>query len=394
MRIEMLSTGDEVLYGQIVDTNSAWLSDFLFQQGFPITSRVTAGDNLNQLVDMLRERSKQNDVLIVNGGLGPTSDDLSALAAAMANNEELVEHAEWIAEMERYFAQRGRPMSPTNRKQAMLPKSATIINNPVGTACGFLVKLNGCSLFFTPGVPSEFKVMVKDEILPRLKQMFPNIVTPVCYRLTTLGRSESEIAAELESQLKLPENVDLGYRSAMPIIELKLTGPGTKQAEMEKVWQQLKGYVRDNTIYEGTVGLPKLVTELLTEKGLSLTVSEQYTAGLMAYQLYDAEAPLTGSEVTRNQQTSLVEYAKALRQKNHTDIALVLGDYKQEQKTFEVVLDTQQKTYHYQLKYISRIYSRTMLQDIFSTVALDMLRRHLSGLSLMTPNIWMEAIEL
>jgi competence/damage-inducible protein CinA-like protein len=124
------------------------------------------------LVTVLRERSEQADVLIVNGGLGPTSDDLSALAAATAKGEGLILHEEWLETMTRFFAERGRPMAASNRKQAEIPASAEMINNPVGTACGFAVQLNRCLMFFTPGVPSEFKIMVEQEILPRLRERF------------------------------------------------------------------------------------------------------------------------------------------------------------------------------------------------------------------------------
>lgn len=140
---------DEVLHGQIVDTNAAWLADFFFHQGLPLSRRNTVGDNLDDLVTILRERSQHADVLIVNGGLGPTSDDLSALAAATAKGEGLVLHEAWLKEMERYFHERGRVMAPSNRKQAELPASAEFINNPVGTACGFAIQLNRCLMFFT-----------------------------------------------------------------------------------------------------------------------------------------------------------------------------------------------------------------------------------------------------
>ncbi|MGO2347439.1 MAG: CinA family nicotinamide mononucleotide deamidase-related protein, partial [Providencia sp.] len=168
--VEMLSTGDEVLHGQIIDTNAAWLADCFFQQGLPLSCRTTVGDELAHLVEIFLERSLHADILIVNGGLGPTSDDLSALAAAKAAGVPLVEHSEWIDVMERYFVARGRVMPETNRKQALLPENAELIDNPVGTACGFSVEINGCLLFFTPGVPSEFKVMINQQILPRLQQ--------------------------------------------------------------------------------------------------------------------------------------------------------------------------------------------------------------------------------
>ena len=150
LRVEMLSTGDEVLHGQIIDTNAAWLADYLFQQGVPMSGRETVGDSLSALIEILQERSHIADVLIVNGGLGPTSDDLSALAAAKACGVELVEQADWLARMEAYFAERGRPMAPSNRKQAQIPANAEMLDNPVGTACGFALQLNKCQMFFTP----------------------------------------------------------------------------------------------------------------------------------------------------------------------------------------------------------------------------------------------------
>lgn len=149
--VEMLSTGDEVLHGQIIDTNAAWLADCFFQQGLPLSSRTTVGDDLDSLVATFLERSLSADVLIVNGGLGPTSDDLSALAAAKAAGVPLVEHSQWIEVMERYFIARGRVMPETNRKQALLPANAELIDNPVGTACGFSLVLNGCLIFLHRG---------------------------------------------------------------------------------------------------------------------------------------------------------------------------------------------------------------------------------------------------
>ena len=232
LNVEMLSTGDEVLHGQIVDTNAAWLADFFFNQGLPLTRRNTVGDDLDALVAILRERSEQADVLIVNGGLGPTSDDLSALAAATAKGEGLILHPEWLETMTRFFAERGRPMAESNRKQAEIPASAEMINNPVGTACGFAIQLNRCLMFFTPGVPSEFKVMVEQEILPRLRQRFTLPDPPVCLRMTTFGRSESELAQSL-NPLTLPPGVVMGYRSSMPIIELEWIGCSYRLAGIE-----------------------------------------------------------------------------------------------------------------------------------------------------------------
>ncbi|HAZ55102.1 MAG TPA: competence/damage-inducible protein A, partial [Franconibacter helveticus] len=197
LKVEMLSTGDEVLHGQIVDTNAAWLADYLFENGFPMTRRNTVGDNLDALVAILQERSQQADVVIVNGGLGPTSDDLSAEAAAKAAGVGLELHEEWLAHMAQFFTSRGRVMAPSNRKQAMIPAGSEMVDNPIGTACGFAMTLNRAWIFFTPGVPSEFRQMVEQQIVPRLRQRYPQVEPPVCLRLTTFGRSESDLAQSL-----------------------------------------------------------------------------------------------------------------------------------------------------------------------------------------------------
>ncbi|ORM51187.1 competence/damage-inducible protein A, partial [Mixta calida] len=312
IRVEMLSTGDEVLHGQIIDTNAAWLADVLFQQGLPMSSRSTVGDSLPALVEALTERSRIADVLIVNGGLGPTSDDLSALAAATACGVELELQPAWLEKIEAFFASRGRPMAPSNRKQAEIPAGSEMIDNPVGTACGFAVTLNDCWIFFTPGVPSEFKVMVEQQILPRLKARFDLPEPPLCLRLTTFGRGESDLAAELEP-LALPDGVVMGYRSSMPIIEIKLTGPAAQRVAMEQVWQQVRLQLAECTLFEGTEGLPALLARQLKERGQTLTISERFTAGLLQWQLASGEAPSVAGEVLPAGEESLAQLAHRAR---------------------------------------------------------------------------------
>lgn len=150
-------------------------------------------------------------------------------------------------------------------------------------------------MFFTPGVPSEFKVMVEKEILPRLRARFSLPEPPLCLRLTTFGRSESDLAQRLDS-LPLPPGVTMGYRSSMPIIELKLTGPATQREAMLALWPEVKRVAGQSLIFEGTENLPAQIARRLQERQLSLTLSEQYTSGLLALQL-PAPGRLSASEV-------------------------------------------------------------------------------------------------
>lgn len=393
LNVEMLSTGDEVLHGQIVDTNAAWLADFFFNQGLPLTRRNTVGDDLDALVAILRERSEQADVLIVNGGLGPTSDDLSALAAATAKGEGLILHPEWLETMTRFFAERGRPMAESNRKQAEIPASAEMINNPVGTACGFAIQLNRCLMFFTPGVPSEFKVMVEQEILPRLRQRFTLPDPPVCLRLTTFGRSESELAQSL-NPLTLPPGVVMGYRSSMPIIELKLTGPANQRDAMLALWPEVRKVAGDSLIFEGTEGLPAQIARCLQERQLSLTLSEQFTSGLLALLLSRAGAPLLASEVVPAQEETLAQAARwaAERRINHF-AGLALAVSGQENDHLNVALATPDGTFALRVKFSATRHSLAVRQEVCAMMALNMLRRWLNGQPLASEHGWINVVD-
>ncbi|MFB5188299.1 nicotinamide mononucleotide deamidase-related protein YfaY [Yersinia intermedia] len=395
IRVEMLSTGDEVLHGQIIDTNAAWLADYLFNQGLPINSRETVGDSLSALIEVLTERSQVADVLIVNGGLGPTSDDLSALAAARAAGTELVEHPEWIARMEAFFHERGRVMSATNRKQAHIPANAEMLDNPVGTACGFALRLNKCLMFFTPGVPSEFKVMVEQQIMPRLRQHFDVAEPPLCLRMTTFGRSESDLAQELDP-LRLPDGVVLGYRSSAPIIELKLTGPASQHQAMEQVWQQVREVAGDSTLFEGTQGLPALLAEQLNERGLRLAVSEQFTAGLMNWQLQSAGVPLAGGELLpAHCQETLEEIAcraQSLSMLCGAQVVLAVGAMQNDH--LSVALYTPEGTFAQTVRYQASRHGLRIRQKSSAMLALDMVRRWLNGRPVCGQHGWLDVVNI
>ncbi|WP_426608073.1 nicotinamide mononucleotide deamidase-related protein YfaY [Pantoea anthophila] len=393
IRVEMLSTGDEVLHGQIVDTNAAWLADVLFQHGLPMTSRTTVGDSLDSLIATLQARSHEADVLIVNGGLGPTSDDLSALAAAQACGVELEMQQGWLEQMEAWFASRGRVMAASNRKQAEIPANAELIDNPVGTACGFALQLNRCWMFFTPGVPSEFKIMVEQQIIPRLKAKFTPPEPPVCLRLTTFGRGESDIAAELES-LPLPEDVVMGYRSSMPIIEIKLTGPASQRVAMEQAWQQVRLLLAECTIFEGTEGLPALLAHELTQRGAALAISEQYTAGLLYWQLAAASVPLRGADIlpscpeTLEQQVTRTGQLAAQQQ---AALALSVGSLDQEE--IAIALHTPEGSVGQRVKFSTGRHNLETRQKVVAMMAMNMLRRWLHGSEVSTGHGWIDVVE-
>ncbi len=349
-------------------------------------------------------------------------------------------HEAWLKEMERYFHERGRVMAPSNRKQAELPASAEFINNPVGTACGFAVQLNRCLMFFTPGVPSEFKVMVEHEILPRLRERFSLPQPPVCLRLTTFGRSESDLAQSLDT-LQLPPGVTMGYRSSMPIIELKLTGPASEQQAMEKLWLDVKRVAGQSVIFEGTEGLPAQISRELQNRQFSLTLSEQFTGGLLALQLSRAGAPLLACEVVPSQEETLAQTAHWIterranhfaglalavsalqlsragapllacevvpsqeetlaqtahwiteRRANHfAGLALAVSGFENEHLNF--ALATPDGTFALRVRFSTTRYSLAIRQEVCAMMALNMLRRWLNGQDIASEHGWIEVVE-
>src|SRR5205823_5056146 len=161
-------TGDEVLTGKIVNTNFSYISQKLEDVGLSVRWGTTIGDDRDTLLAAFLHAGERADAVIVNGGLGPTVDDLSQEIAARAAGVDLVLSEEWLTTMEAFFQRRSRVMSPNNGKQAMLPQSAEILDNPIGTACGFAMDIGRARFFFTPGVPREVRRMLEEQVIPRI----------------------------------------------------------------------------------------------------------------------------------------------------------------------------------------------------------------------------------
>ncbi|ABK37416.1 competence/damage-inducible protein A [Aeromonas hydrophila] len=277
MRIEIISTGDEIVTGLVVDTNAAWLSALLLEQGWQVRRRVTVGDNLKDLKTVLAESASRAEVVLVCGGLGPTADDLTAQAAAEAFDQPLTLFPDWLATIEARYASRGRPMPASNAKQAWLPQGGEILDNPVGTACGFVVTHTGHQgpslLFFTPGVPFEFKQMVREQIMPRLKALAGAQTDTELRRFYTFGVSESALSDMLDAA-PWPAGIELGYRSSMPLIELKLIGHGASAADMDAAEARLLAAIEPWLVGRGDKEPAQQILDLLGDKPLTLLEGE------------------------------------------------------------------------------------------------------------------------
>ena len=228
MLIEIICTGDEVLTGKIVNTNFSYITQKLEDVGLSVRWGTTVGDDRDTLLAAFLQAGERADAVIVNGGLGPTVDDLSQEIAAKAAGVELVLNEEWLTTMEAFFAPRSRIMSPNNRKQAMLPVAAEILDNPIGTACGFAMDIGKARFFFTPGVPRELRRMLEEQIIPRLLARGGAQTAIRLKRFHSYGLGESHVDQLLPGVEELvPDgSAKLGFRAHYPQIETKLTVRG------------------------------------------------------------------------------------------------------------------------------------------------------------------------
>jgi nicotinamide-nucleotide amidase len=298
MQVEVICTGDEVLTGKIVNTNFSYITQKLEDFGLSVRWETTVGDDREDLLAAFRHASGRADAVIVNGGLGPTVDDLSQEVAAKAAGVELVLNEAWLATMEGFFTRRSRVMPPNNRKQAMLPATAEVLDNPIGTACGFALDIGKARFFFTPGVPRELRRMVEEQIVPRLLTRGGSPTAIHLKRFHSYGLGESHVDALLAGLESLvPDgSLKLGFRAHYPQLETKLTVRGADRAEIERKLAPVQAEVRKRLgnfiLGEDDQTLEGVVLAELSGRGSSLAVVETFTGGGIAARL----APLPGAE--------------------------------------------------------------------------------------------------
>jgi nicotinamide-nucleotide amidase len=291
MRIEVICTGDEVLTGKIVNTNFSYISQKLEDVGLSVQWETTVGDDRESLLLAFKLAGERADAVIVNGGLGPTVDDLSQEIAAQAAGVELVLNEEWLARMEDFFRRRSRTLTPNNRKQAMLPVTAEIIDNPIGTACGFALDIGRARFMFTPGVPRELRRMLEEQIIPRLLAKSGLQTAIYLKRFHSYGLGESHVDALLTGvgDLVPDGSVKLGFRAHYPQLETKLTVRGKDmddvRSKLGPVEQEVRKRLGNFILGEDDSTLEGVVLNELTSRGGSLTVVEMFTSGQITARL-------------------------------------------------------------------------------------------------------------
>jgi nicotinamide-nucleotide amidase len=298
MLIEIICTGDEVLTGKIVNTNFSYISQKLEDVGLSVRWGTTVGDDRDTLLAAFLHAGERADAVIVNGGLGPTVDDLSQEIAARAAGVDLALSEEWLTTMEAFFAKRSRTMSPNNRKQAYLPLTAEIVDNPIGTACGFAMDIGKARFFFTPGVPRELRRMLEEQIVPRLLARGGAPTAIQLKRFHSYGLGESHVDQLLSGVEELvPDgSAKLGFRAHYPQIETKVTVRGADAADIERKLAPVVAEVRKRLgnfiLAEDDDTLEGVILKHLAAHDGSLAVVETFTGGLIASRI----APLPGAE--------------------------------------------------------------------------------------------------
>ncbi len=284
MKIALLLTGSELMTGDIVDSNSAMIAEHCLDQGIQVAYKATVPDELALLVSEIDRLSKHFDVLIVNGGLGPTSDDLTAEALAKVLGKPVCEHAQALSHLRAWCEQRNYHLSDANKKQAMLPQGIALLANSIGSAVGFWALHNECQVYCTPGVPKELELMLNDEILPKLITSQSETVKVKRLRYRIFGYGESKLQQILANTLPdWPDYIELGFRASLPLMELKLKVDRAEHYTSLEQWgEKIEALFGDHIITKSQASLAQIVVELLSAQTKTVTFAESCTGGKIA----------------------------------------------------------------------------------------------------------------
>jgi nicotinamide-nucleotide amidase len=394
VRVEILCTGDEILTGKTTNTNYSHMARRLGEVGLDVIWGTTVGDDRASLLAAFAHAGERADAVIVNGGLGPTVDDLSQEVAAEACGVKLVLSDHWLQRMTESYARRGRVMPANNRKQAMLPDGAEFIDNPIGTACGFAVTIGRARFFFTPGVPREMRRMLDEQVIPRLLKLGGITGVTRLKRFHSFGIGESradEMLAGIPG-LAIDGEIKLGFQAHFPELETKLAARGASEAELAARLAPVEAEVRRRlgnfVVAEDDGSLERAVLEKLKAGGHTLAIGETFTSGAIASRL----APLPGAEaVFRKGVIAADVAADRLRAESGTSHALAVrmeldpgGDRPDFGATVTVqIADSTRSatTGGAMVQRVARLVGgRDWVRTGATELGLDCLRRHLYGL--------------
>lgn len=285
MQAEIITIGDEILIGQTIDTNSAWMGERLNEVGVDVSQVRSIRDLPEAIVDALQSILPDTKLVLITGGLGPTKDDLTKHTLNEYFGGELVYHPEVFEHITALFAKRGRTPNEMNRGQAELPSACTPLHNPNGTASGMRFEKNGVYYISMPGVPYEMKGIMEGEVMPWLMETF-TLPPLVHHTLLTHNVPESELAATLETwENELPEEIKLAYLPSAGAVKLRLTArkgnPETNKAKMIALFKEARALIGDAVYGEGAESMEEVLGQLLKEHNKTVAVAESCTGGAL-----------------------------------------------------------------------------------------------------------------
>ncbi|ANQ47789.1 competence/damage-inducible protein A [Flammeovirga sp. MY04] len=287
--VEIVTIGDEILYGQITDTNSQWMGTELNKIGLKVIRKTSIGDTKEEILGILKEASDRADVVLITGGLGPTKDDITKKTIGEYFGVGMTFRDEVLANLEELFKNRNRKMTDLNRLQAEVPANGKVLMNDVGTAPGMWFEEDDTVFVSMPGVPREMKFLMSTHVLPQLQKKFdtPHIVHKM---LRTMGIPESFLAQTIEEwENNLPEFIKLAYLPRFGQVRLRLTAIGDDKALLhsaiaEEV-EKLKPLLGEKLYAEEDVEIEYMIMEKMIEKGFSLATAESCTGGFVAHRI-------------------------------------------------------------------------------------------------------------
>ena len=390
MRAEIISIGTELLLGEIIDTNAAWLAQQLAAIGVDVYFRTTVGDNVGRIAATIQIAMSRADVIITTGGLGPTVDDMTREGIAQAVGVSLELNHELVEQIRARFAKWGRALSDNNVRQAYIPHGATPVENPVGTAPCFIVDHQGHSIFVLPGVPREMKFLTESRVLPWLREKMGDDAIILSKILRTCAVGESLIDEKI-ADLETESNPTVGLAAHPGQTDVRITAKAATRTEVEKLIAEMEARVRERLgdwIYgEGNETVEQVIARMLTAQNKTAAIAESNTLGKIAERL---RATPEGLNVTDNlirvnddevNEANAQQIANMLRAQTGADIAIAVVSTMGAQDMYSadtgktsiaISSDAKTRSYSYPVGGMGE-----MAQNWTAVRALDILRRAL-----------------
>jgi len=408
MKAEIIAIGSELLLGQLVDTNSSYIAKRLAENGIELVQTSTVGDDLRRMKEVIREATDRSQIVITTGGIGPTEDDLTREAVAEVFQRPLIFQPHLMEQIEALFKKRGFRMAESNRKQAYIPEGSIPIENPKGTAPGFIVEYAKGSIISIPGVPLEMEYLMENTVIPYLRRRFDIKHQVIQYKvLRACGLGESAIGLQIKDLMERSRNPSVGTLASIGDIKIRITAKAESSEEASALITNVEQEIRNrlDTLIYGVDNetLQGNIAKQLERLSLTLSVVETFTGGIISQKLSSADTSSFVQGVVLPSETSQIQFlnlsplkfdslkkdpqrvtdsiAQKARDEFKTDLALsMFGKIAQKQGEGDYRIET-----YYSLSTSTGIENQEyslggelwMVRERASIIALDFLRKYL-----------------